>query len=339
MVGHDFDFSAKDGISRYSHELYAHLRKGNKIYKYESKNGAGFFSNIMPGLRRHFVGVKIEEDVDIVHLMYPNTTYAITSAPYAVTWHDASIFQRYKTYYPFNASFYHYLRVVLPALKNTKRAQGLTYNSEETRESLIKYIGRCEDKVNEVILHGIDDIFIKERVSHSEDRGDFVYVGSVQYPHKNIPFLISTFNKAETGKNKLYIFTPTPKELIDPSYFKMEKVWIIIKASTEEVIEKLKRSIALLHFSKLEGFGVPILESMALGTPVLLLENANIPKAISKYAIKTNESAARKAIEWLAKERPELSDEAIRYAKSFNWDNTALKTVEFYKKVIKNANA
>lgn len=336
LVGHDFDFSSKDGISRYSHELYEHLRGANNVFIYESKNGSGFVSNIAPGLKRHFFGVRIDEDVDIVHLMYPNTAYAITDAPYAVTWHDASIFRRHRTYNPLAKDFYHYLGVVLPAMKNTRRAQGLTYNSEETRKSLIPYIGKCEDKVNEVVLHAIDDIFINEPVPHGGGRHDFVYVGSVQYSHKNIPFLISEFNKADTGSNKLYIFTPTPKELIDPKYFKMEKVRIIIKATTEEIIEKLKQSIALLHFSKLEGFGVPILESMALGTPAVVLADADIPEAVSRYAVKVDPGAASKTISRLAKERPELQENAVEYAKSFSWKNTTLKTVEFYKKVIEH---
>lgn len=334
LVGHDFDFSAKDGISRYSNELYNYLRKSNKVFTYEAKSRSGFTSSIFHGLKRYFVGLKIEEDVDIVHLTYPNTVFAITKAPYAVTWHDASIFNRHKTYNPLSGGFYHYLGVVLPATKNTNRAQGLTYNSEETRKNLIPYIGKCESKVNEVISHAIDDVFIKEKIIKNANRRDFVYVGSVQYPHKNVPFLISEFNKADTGNNKLYIFTPTPKELIDPKYFKMEKIQITIGAPTSEVIEKLKESIALLHFSKLEGFGVPILESMAIGTPVVVLENADIPKAVVKHAIKINENSASAIISKLTKEKPELPEEAIRYAKSFSWENTASKTMEFYKKVI-----
>ncbi|MGC8622847.1 MAG: glycosyltransferase [Candidatus Micrarchaeia archaeon] len=339
LVGHDFNFSNKDGVSRYSYELYKRLQKSNTVFVYEAKSKMGFVANILPGFKRYFIGTKIDEDVDIVHLTYPNAIYARTKAPYAVTWHDASIFTRYAVYNPLNPDFYHYLGVVLPALRNTGRAQGITYNSEETRKSLVPYIGKCENKINEVILHAIDDAFIKEKVQEGRDRSDFVYVGSVQYSHKNIPFLISAFKKAETGSNKLYIFTPTHKDLINPKYFEMEKVKIIIGASTEEIIEKLKRSIALLHFSKLEGFGVPVLEAMAVGTPAVILENADIPKAVSKYAIKTSESSASDLISRLAKEKPELSDEAVEYAKSFSWDNTASKTLKFYKKVIERASS
>ena len=222
LVGQDFDFSSKDGISRYSYELFTRLKKHNRVSTYEHKRGAGFVGNIVPGLQ---------------------------------------------TFNIFSSDIYHWLGVVLPALRNTNRANGITYNSEETRKSLIPYIGKYLDKPNEVITHGIDDAFIKSKIDHNIERKDFVYVGSVQYPHKNIPLLIKSFESANTGNNMLYIFTPTDRNLIDPSYFKAKKVKIIIKASTSEVIEKLKRSIALLHFSRLEGFGVPILESMALGTP------------------------------------------------------------------------
>lgn len=338
LVGNDFDFSAKDGISKYSNELYDHLRKRNKVYIYESKRHGDFTGDIAVGLKRYLIGTKIEEDVDIVHLMYPNTTYTISSAPQALTWHDAAIFSRYKTANSFSKNFYHWLGVVLPALRNTRRANGITYNSEETRKSLIPYIGRCDDKVNEVILHGIDDIFVNEKVKHEVERKDFIYIGSVQYAHKNIPLLVSAFSKAAKGDNDLHIFTPTSRELISSEYFNMKHIHIHIKAGSEELLDKLKSSIALLHFSRLEGFGLPILESMAVGTPVVVLKEASIPKAITKYAIKTTSSAASSTIEWLAKEKPELSDEAIAYAKSFNWDKTARRTTEFYKKIISKEN-
>ncbi|MGC8496256.1 MAG: glycosyltransferase [Candidatus Micrarchaeia archaeon] len=333
LVGHDFDFSSKDGISRYSYELFTRLKKHNKVSAYEHKKGVGFVGNIVPGLHRYTVGIKVD-DADIVHLMYPNTTYVRSSAPQALTWHDASIFNRYKTFNIFSSDMYHWLGVALPALRNTNRANGITYNSEETRKSLIPYIGKYLDKPNEVITHGIDDAFIKSKIDHNIERKDFVYVGSVQYPHKNIPLLIKSFESANTGNNMLYIFTPTDRDLIDPSYFKAKKVKIIIKASTSEVIEKLKHSIALLHFSRLEGFGVPILESMALGTPVVVLKSAEIPKIVTKYAIKISESEIKSTIGKLALTKPELSDEAIEYAKSFSWDRTVSMTVEFYKKIL-----
>ncbi|MGC8669982.1 MAG: glycosyltransferase [Candidatus Micrarchaeia archaeon] len=334
LVGNDFDFSSKDGISRYSYELYKRLKEHNTVYTYESKKQGTFTGDMFEGLKRHFIGTRIEEDVDIVHLMYPNTTHAISSAPQALTWHDAAIFSRYKTHNSFSKDFYHWLGVILPALKNTKRANGLTYNSEETRKSLIPYIGKCEEKVNKVILHGIDDIFVKEKVKHNVGREDFMYVGSLQYAHKNIPFLISAFRRASKGNNDLHIFTPTSRELINEDYFHIDNVHIHIKASTKELIEKLKTSIALLHFSKLEGFGLPILESMAVGTPVVVLKDAFIPKAVTRYAIKSTMSSASSTIEWLAKEKPELSDSAIQYAKSFNWGRTANLTFEFYKEII-----
>ncbi len=334
MVGSDFDFSAKDGISRYAHELYTQLRAGNKIFTYESRKPDNFFGDMAKGLKRYFAGLRIRENVDIVHVMYPNAAFPLSKAPKVLTWHDSSVFERHKTYNPLKKDFYHWLGVVLPALKNTGAADGIIYPSEEAKNDVERYLGNLDNKLRTVIHEGIDDVFIKERVSHNAGRKDFVYIGSVRYPHKNIPLLISAFEKAAKGANDLYIFTPTPLEQISSEYMNAKRVHVIVQASTKEIISKLKTSIALLHLSSLEGFGLTILESMAVGTPVVVLKDAQIPKAVARYAIKCSKQDVPKTIGLLAKEKPELSDDAIMYAKSFSWTSAAEKTLDFYKKVI-----
>ncbi|MGC8652101.1 MAG: glycosyltransferase [Candidatus Micrarchaeia archaeon] len=337
MVGDDFDFSAKDGISRYAYELYVRLRKSNTVSTYISRKPDNFVGDMAVGLKRYFYGVKISEPTDIVHVIYPNAIYPVSKAPRVVTWHDASIFERHKTYNPLKKDFYHWLGVVLPALKNTSAAAGVIYPSEEAKRSVESYVRGLESKLSAVIHEGIDDRFINEKVLHNKERKDFIYVGSLRYPHKNIPVLLDSFARASKGKNDLYLFTPTSPEHIDKAYFKAKHVHIIVQASTEDVLKKLKTSIAMLHLSMLEGFGLPILEAMAVGTPVVVLKGAQIPEAVARYAIKSDERSIPKVISQLAREKPELSDKAIAYAKSFSWDNAASKTVDFYKEAIKRA--
>ncbi|MGC8676292.1 MAG: glycosyltransferase [Candidatus Micrarchaeia archaeon] len=333
LVGNDFGFRNKDGVSRYAFEIYKHLSSGNDVQTYEIGAGRSFSSSAVYGLRR-LLGVRINEDAEVVHVMYPNAAYPLTGAPVAVTWHDANVFSRYLTKNPFSAGFYHYFGVVLPALRNTKRADGIIYVSEETKRRLARHVPGIGAKQSAVIPEGIDEAFVKERVSHGAERRDFVYVGSVEFAHKNIEFLINSFEASRVAE-KLYIFTPTSRDKIPKAYFSAKNVSIVLGAGTSAIISKLKSSIALLHFSLVEGFGLTILESMAVGTPAVVLEHADIPAIVTKYAIKAKPEDVPATIRRLARERPELANEAVKYAKGFSWRASALKTLAFYKRLSK----
>ncbi|MCL5101896.1 MAG: glycosyltransferase [Candidatus Marsarchaeota archaeon] len=331
LVGNDFEFKEKDGVSRYAYEIYSRLRGSNEVYTYTAKAASSFIGNAKMGLKR-LAGVRISEDVDVVHLMYPNTIFPITKAPVAVTWHDAAIFSRHSTKNPASIDFYKYRGRVMPSLRNTKRADGIIAVSGKTLDEVRGFVD-ISGKKTAVIHEGIDDAFLSTTV-YAGERKDFVYVGSVGYSHKNVPFLVSQFEKAVKDygiKDELFIFTPTERGKISPELFGHKNVHVIIGEKTENIAKKLRTSVALLHFSKLEGFGLTILESMAIGTPVLILESADIPEEAAKYALKTSEAKAFEAIAELAKERHVLSQSAISYAKSFSWEKAADKTLEFYK--------
>ena len=333
LVSNDFNFRLKDGISRYSYELYKYLSRKHEVFLYTFEEAGSFWENVSRGLKR-LVGIRIREDVDLVHLFYPNAVFPITAKPVIVTWHDTDLFTRYRSH-PFSPEFYHWLGVVWPAIRNTKRADGLIYVSDETKRALAKYMNSgLSGKQHKVIPNGIDQEFVEARILKGVDRKDFVFVGSVHFAHKNVAFLIKSFVEASPKGHDLYIFTPTDRERIPEEFFKYKNVHIIIKAPTSTIIKKLSRSVALLHFSKLEGFGVPILEAIAVGTPAVILKDANIPEVTAKYAIKVSESGAAEMIRKLAKEKPELSDEAIAYAKSFSWERSARETETFYNKVM-----
>jgi len=333
MVGSDFDFSSKDGISRYAYELYRRIRKSNSVSTYCFKKEGGFIGNALHGFDRLFIGAKIA-NADIVHVVYPNTAVVRSTAPQVLTWHDTALFTRYRTRNIFSGKFYHHLGVVLPAVKNTKNASGIIYVSDKTKESVERLLPESAEKPNKVIYEGIDEEFVKSEPVGDIARKDFVYVGSVQYKHKNVDFLIRSFLNAKLSGEDLYIFTPTDKSLIPSRYFGIKNIHIIINASTKEIVEKLKRSIALLHFSKLEGFGLTILESMAVGTPVLILKHASIPKAVSKYAWAVEEQEVVEKLRELSKNPEPLSRKAIMYAKSFSWDSAAKNTLSFYREIL-----
>jgi glycosyltransferase involved in cell wall biosynthesis len=183
----------------------------------------------------------------------------------------------------------------------------------------------------------IDDIWIKEPIEKNIKREGFIYTGAIDYSHKNFKGLVDCYNAIcdsipKPQKPPLHIFTSSPKasEIVDEAETEMHHYPIILheRADDKEILKQLKKSIALLHLSLEEGYGLPIMESLAVGTPVITLSSARIPKEVAEWTIRTDEPD-EEAIQ-LYNEPKTASAEAIRHAKSLNKENYAREIVRIY---------
>jgi glycosyltransferase involved in cell wall biosynthesis len=89
-----------------------------------------------------------------------------------------------------------------------------------------------------------------------------------------------------------------------------------------------------------EGFGFPILESMAAGTPVVSSNSSSLPEVAGDAAIlvsPTDEDAFAEAIVTVTakpKVATELRTRGLARAREFNWQRTAAETVNVYRSVV-----
>ncbi|MEM7714878.1 MAG: FkbM family methyltransferase [Cyanobacteria bacterium P01_A01_bin.68] len=105
----------------------------------------------------------------------------------------------------------------------------------------------------------------------------------------------------------------------------------MLQLSDEELAIAYSGAIVLVYPSKYEGFGLPILEAMACGCPVITCENASIPEVAGEAAIYINDNDAEGLTNALCEvQKPAirqlLVNRGIEQAKKFNWSSTA-KTV------------
>jgi alpha-1,3-rhamnosyl/mannosyltransferase len=102
---------------------------------------------------------------------------------------------------------------------------------------------------------------------------------------------------------------------------------------------------AFLFPSQYEGFGLPVLEAMACGTPVACSHTSSLPEVAGEAALyfepDDKESIAQAMLALLSDPplRAKLSDLGRRRAASFSWRTTARKTIELYRSLLQRRRA
>jgi glycosyltransferase involved in cell wall biosynthesis len=200
-------------------------------------------------------------------------------------------------------SFLHYPEAFVPTLRrylervvprSVARADHVLADSEATRADLIAHLGTAPEKVD-VLYSGVDPRFGPESKAGERERlekrygvGDQPYilsVGTVQ-PRKNYTRLIRAFAslRAEAqlliagGKGWLY-------EEIFAEAEEHEAVRLLGFVEDED-LPALYRNAALFAFPSLyEGFGLPVLEAMACGTPVVCSDASSLPEVAGNAAL------------------------------------------------------
>ncbi len=347
LVGHDFDFSAGDGVSRYSYEIY----KG--ISKYVSAKTITVGK--LPRPVRAMLPITAK-GYDIVHAMYPDVARIAKGGAKMVTmWHDLRMLSKYSAgtqarYKPKLSERYGIANRIIKSWvdENYLNTDALVTNSTKTLEEAVAYLKKegiySRRKIYRAIPLGIDEKFLHVNKWNGARR-DFAFIGSIHLKHKNLFGLLSAFDGIsgypQARAARLHIFTQSAgARTILSSRLKAfprlshRNVILHVNMPDDAIIKMLPKFVACLHLSKEEGFGFPILESMAAGTRVILLKKASIPREVSKYAIKANENEIPEIAAGMIDDSKPASSKAIQYAKSFTWGNTVKKTLEVYNKIL-----
>ena len=168
--------------------------------------------------------------------------------------------------------------------------------SENTKKDIIKYFKVNPDKI-EVIYNGVSEDFCiknKEDINYlykkfniPKDKKLLLYVGNLK-PHKNLKRLLEAFSKISNKDDyRLILVGKAFEHQIDLD--SEEKELLIDKyvihtgvVSNEEIID-LYNLVDLFIFPSLyEGFGLPVIESLACGTNVICSNNSSIPEVGGK---------------------------------------------------------
>jgi mannosyltransferase len=101
-------------------------------------------------------------------------------------------------------------------------------------------------------------------------------------------------------------------------------------------------SFCLLYPSSHEGFGIPIIESMKAGCPVISINKSSIPEISGNAAILVNGINKKKFIQSIKllqnkNLRDKYISKGLKQAKKFSWDKCFKETLKFYSEVYKKS--
>lgn len=303
--------------------------------------------------------------VDLVHFPHFNVP-VLAPAKFVVTIHDLILTKfptpRASTLNPYLYKIKNlcYKVVIWTAIRRAKRIIAV---SEFTKNDIIKQFRAPSSKIKVTyegvanLAKGRDSLFVaklddsKTLLRYNIKKDFFLYVGNA-YPHKNLETLIQTFKNFHKDHpevqlvlvgRKDYFYQRTKKiaakaglwdensrnnTIVFPDYVPDEKLEILYK-----------QSIAYIFPSLYEGFGLPPLEAMAKGCPVLSSNAASMPEVLGEAALYFNPRDPQQIIKRMKdiknnkQLRKNLTKKGYKQVKKYSWWECGRETLEVYAEI------
>jgi glycosyltransferase involved in cell wall biosynthesis len=230
-------------------------------------------------------------------------------------------------------------------------------DSQATKNTIMERFPECAEKVI-VIPLAAGPQFVRQEPDRGllqkygiakSGRPFFMSVG-VFSERKNVPFMLDAFaGLPETLRNGVDIILtggrpknkPYPPILDCIAKHKLEKnVFVVPNVPQSDLIALYNMAHGLVFPSLFEGFGLPVLEAMSCGCPVIAANASSLPEVGGDAAIyidprdRESLTCAMEKIITSEVERERLRQRGLARAKEFSWEKTARMTYNIYKSVV-----
>jgi len=276
-----------------------------------------------------------------------------TRCPTVITVHDLA-FLRYPRFLT-RASARYYGQVDLAA----RQATHIIAVSQSTKRDLINLLGVPESKIT-VIYEAAHPLFApmdKTRAREFVRRlynlpDEFVlFVGTIE-PRKNLPTLLRAFKRLRDNyKMQLPLVIAGYRgwlvEEVDQALAEVQlgdALRFLGSVRNEELVYLYNAASLFVLPSFYEGFGLPPLEAMACGTPVIVSNVSSLPEVVGDAALLVApddvEGLAVAMARVLTDEtlRNELRDKGLARARTFSWERAARETLAVYRQTMSQMN-
>ncbi|MEA2088298.1 MAG: glycosyltransferase family 1 protein [Patescibacteria group bacterium] len=300
------------------------------------------FPKIDEIINKKFAHLLKNEKIDLFFLPNINFISLSRNCKLIITVHDLS-FKKFPEFYNLKARIWHKLANFKKIIKKSSKIIAVSKNTKTDIQKLYN----IPDKKIQVIYSGINQAsnikhqvsnILKIRKKYNLPKKFILYLGNLE-ARKNIESLIKAYSKIKQDIGLI---------IVGGKLWKYKNIYKTVKQLNlrDRVIftgyihkkeKKILYNLAdiFVYPSYYEGFGIPPLEAMAAGTPVIASYSSSLPEIIGNSAIiidPFNAKELEQAIIQILNNnelRDDLKNKGIENAKKFSWQKTAEKTCEF----------
>lgn len=366
-----FNMQTYGGISRYYTEIFSRLKKNKKLsitLPIDSSNNV-YVVNSGLLLKEKKLVTSLIKTLNVLGVSTRSLNRKInekkTKTPLKNTHFDLFIPTYYDPYFldfieekPFVLTVYDMIHELMPQYfigdpwnvttnkkKLIEKATKIIAVSKNTKKDIIKVYPHIDESKIEVIYHG-NSIQINENVVVDLPHNYILFVGS-RDNYKNFYFLV------ESIKDLLLKDVTLKLICAGGGKFKKEEIEFVKSIGLQEQVEQryfeeeqlglfYKNARCFVFPSMYEGFGIPVLESMACGCPIVLSNASSFPEVAGNagiyFEVNNREDLKNKIEKVLGDEnyRDSYIERGFEQVKQFDWDVASSQCLELYKKAISN---
>lgn len=285
---------------------------------------------------------------DLFHVTNSQSQFDLFEMPYVITVHDLAWMRVPRHELP------------KPKVHGLDQLQNLIQNaahvicdSECTRTDVLEFCNRHPEDVSTVLLAPRPGFFLKpadKPSSTGTQKGNarpyFLAVSTIE-PRKNFVRLVNAFAEVHRLCPEYKLLIAGAKRSAWPDvrdairkHNLADHVEVLGRISDEHVRELLWDATALVYPSLYEGFGLPALEAMACGTPVVCSAAGSLGEVVGDAAIIVDPLSVESIADGMAQMvsmgdgRDAMIRRSIEHAARFSWKSTAAQTLAVYRNVL-----
>lgn len=210
--------------------------------------------------------------------------------------------------------------------------------SNNTKKDLLEYYPKLKEENIETIYNGVSNDFfpLDECFKTFDNYPYFLFIGS-RVGYKNFSFSVEFVKFIKDYRLYIVGGKLTEHEIKFLNEMIPGRWKLFSNINNTELNILYNNAFALIYPSDYEGFGIPVLEAMKAGTPVLALRSSSIPEVAGEAGVlidKIDINLFSDGFKYIENNRSKIIDSGYVQASKFSWDKCYSQTINLYKNLI-----